>query len=428
MRQRFRGLVVACAVLSLVAAACGGDDDDDADAAAGSNTTAGEQGGEATACAGPGVDNDAKTITVGAWGIATGPTAYTQATTDALNANFQRVNAEGGVNGWKLEYIAKDTGGDAVRARQEMENLIEGDEILMAVWGPGSSQNAVVAPYIGESKVPYIPGESADRYLGQMGDGQLYENVFPMLPSYSSLGRQLAKFAVDELDAKSIALVYQDDDVGRPVFENFEDYLVDELGVEMAVAVSEVATDTDLTPQGKAVAEAKPDAVVFWGSPVLFPKAMQATVAAGLDVPWLAAGFVGSDNIVGVDPELTDGSYFNPFVTPFIFEDDPEVAEFLDAMAEYASDTPATGLAQNGYSAGSVFIEALRTATEDGSCPTRESLVAALEGWGEKQVGMIPAVFYSPEEHRGIDSVSMIQYKDGKFVSASDPLPLPPPE
>lgn len=431
MRRTFRGGIVVCAVLLLVAAACGGDDGEETESGAGTTAAGeGDGGGSSESCDAPGVDNDAKTVTVGAWGIATGPTAYTQQTTDALMANFERVNADGGVNGWQIEYIANDTGGDAVRARQEMENLIEGDEILMAVWGPGSSQNAVVAPYIGETKVPYIPGEAADRYLGQMGDGQLYENIFPMLPSYSSLGRQLAKFAVDELDAKSIGLVYQDDDVGRPVFENFEDFVEGELGVDMVVAVSEVATDTDLTPQGQKVAEAKPDAVVFWGSPVLFPKALQATVAAGHDVPWLAAGFVGDKNIVGVDPELTDGSYFNPFVTPFFVEDDPAVQEFLAAMEEYAPDTPPTGLAQNGYSSGSIFIEALAAATEDGACPTREGLVEALESFEKKEnVGMLPAVYYSGDDHRGIDSVFMTQFKDGDFeLVTEEPFSLPPPK
>jgi branched-chain amino acid transport system substrate-binding protein len=425
---------------ALVVAACGGDDDSDSDATPTSVVTTTEstdspeasddgeatEGESATVCEGPGVDDASKTVTVGAWDISTGPTAYSVLTTNAIRANIARVNADGGVNGWQIEYIANDTGGDPVRVRQELQNLIEGDTVLMLLWGPGSSQNGAVAEYIGESKVPYIPGEAADRYLGQMGDGELYENIFPMLPPYSSMGRQLATYAVEELGAETIGLVYQDDDVGLPVYNGFEEF-VQSLGAELTVAVSEVASDTDLTSQGQAVAEAAPDAVVFWGSPALFTTAMRATVNAGHEAPWLAAGFVGDENIVGTDPELTSGSYFNPFATPFFLADDPEVSIFLDAMAEYQPDTPATGLAQNGYSSSSIFLEALEVATADGQCPTREGLVEALSSFDETPIAMLPAVTYAGEDHLGVTKVYVTKYENGEFSLVSDPRPLPDP-
>ena len=84
----------------------------------------------------PGVDTGSKTVTVGGWQIATGPNASFVATTNAVKALFSYWNARGGVNGWKINYIAPETGGDPARSLQEIRNQIEGNQVFAIVWVP----------------------------------------------------------------------------------------------------------------------------------------------------------------------------------------------------------------------------------------------------------------------------------------------------
>jgi branched-chain amino acid transport system substrate-binding protein len=328
-------------------------------------------------------------------------------------------NAKGGVNGWKIEYMSPDAGGDPARALQEVRTQISNDQVFAIVWGPGSPENQQVVPYVSKTDVPYVPpGESGDAYVGKS-----YENVFPSIPPYSAQAIFLGQYAIDELGAKKIALAYEDDAVGKPVHDRFK-AAIEAHGGEVVAEVPFAAADTDLTAVGQKLAAAKPDAVVQWGVGQPLVKAKQAAMADGLDVPWLSTYFNADPGVVSLNEKVTDGIYFNYYLEPF-FSDDESVQAFKDAMAEHEPDGNAGGLALNGWAGASIFVEALRAITEGGKAPTREALIEELNGWGEREVGVLPGVNYTAEEHRGGSQSYVLQYKDGEFKVIDGPRPLP---
>ena len=259
-----------------------------------SSSSAGNSGGSGGSSS-PGVNTKTKTITVGGWEIASGPNASFVQTTDAVKALFASENAKGGVNGWKINYLAPDDGGNPTQALQIVKSQVEGNKVFALVWGPGSPENQEVRPFVAQHpSLPYVPpGESGDPYIGKS-----YPNIFPTIPPYSAQAEFLAQYAISKLGAKKIALAYEDDAVGQPVQQRFK-AAVEKMGAQVVTEVSYQATDVDLSAVGAKLAAAKPDVVINWGTAGATVKAKAAAMSDGLNVPWFNPYFLADPAEIG---------------------------------------------------------------------------------------------------------------------------------
>lgn len=375
----------------------------------------------ARSAADPGVDVASKTITVGGWQIASGPNASFVATTNAVKALFALYNSKGGVNGWKINYVTPDDGGDPTRALQAVRNQVEGNQIFAVVWGPGSPENAQVLPYLAQTGVPYVPpGNSGDQYIGQN-----YKNIYPFIPPYSAMALYMADYAIKHLHAKKIALAYENDAVGQPVHDKFEPYITAHYkGVKVVSQVSYLASDTDLTAVGRTIAASKPDVVIDWGTAGATVKSKAATMANGVNVPWFAPYFLADPSVIKLDLNATDGIYFNYYLRPF-YSADKYAVEYRAAMKQFQPGTAAGGLALNGWAGGAVFVQALKQITTKGKVPTRDALFAALNSFKNKQIGVIPGITYSANAKIGVSSSYLIRFKNRRFSTVAFPTALP---
>jgi ABC-type branched-subunit amino acid transport system substrate-binding protein len=233
----------------------------------------------------------------------------------------------------------------------------------------------------------------------------------------------LAKQAVEKLGAKKIALLYQNDDVAQPVHDVMKGY-VESIGAELVADVPHTGTDTDYSPMASAIAKSKPDAVIAIGYPAALVKTKAATMASGVDVPWLGPWYNASDAVVELDPKAMDGTYFNYSLDPF-FSDEPEIIAFRDAMKKYFPDVAPSGLPLAGYAACQAFLEGFKEMVAGGENPTREGLVKALDGLGTREVGVIPAMTYNEGEHLGATTSYLIQWKDGEWATVEEPTEVP---
>ena len=402
-----RRLLVACLLASpvLITAGCGSD----GAASAGA-------GGDRVAV---GVDSGAKTINVGGWSVRSGP--YTSVIDGYYGAQaaFDRANATGGVNGWKINYDAPDSAQDPTRSLQIVRNQIAGKDTFVIGSANGSRPNQVVVPFVQGQRVPYISPLMAGDSLA----GEYNRYIFPIIPAYASLAAASAQYAVNELGAKKIALVYEDDAVGQPVHAKFK-AAVEASGGSVPVELPFGVEDTDFTPVAQKLAEAKPDAVVFYGVPTGLVKAKQAAMSSGLDVPWFGCWFAADPNTIKLDPEVMDGVYFDYFMEP-VWSDSAANTEFLDGMKEYQPKGTPNANSQSGWSSALVLLEALKAITAGGKAPTHEALISELESWGERPVGVLPSVSYSRTAHLGVDAAYILQYKDGEWKTMAGPVKLP---
>ena len=96
-------------------------------------------------------------------------------------AYFAKLNAEGGINGRKVELISLDDGYLPPKTVEQVRRLVEEDEVLLIFGSLGVPTNIVVRQYLNAKKVPhlFVPG-GLDR-LGRL----------QALPLDHGLGQQL---------------------------------------------------------------------------------------------------------------------------------------------------------------------------------------------------------------------------------------------
>ena len=124
-----------------------------------------------TACAGSGPTDGTDTIKVGYIGPLTGEAAsYGMDTLNGVKIAVEDINAEGGINGRKIELIAEDgrcTGTDAAGAAQK---LIHVDKVVVIIGGQCSGETLAAAPIAEAAKIVMMSPISSSPDVSKAGD------------------------------------------------------------------------------------------------------------------------------------------------------------------------------------------------------------------------------------------------------------------
>jgi len=135
-------MVAALTVLAALAAGCGGSDGD----------AAGGGGGD---------------INIGAWYPLSGPQA-SSGTPQQVGASvfFKKFNADGGVNGTKVDFITKDNAFDPQQTIQIAREMVARDKVDAIVATNGTATTEATFPYVlDQSKVPIFGTYGGDAGL-----------------------------------------------------------------------------------------------------------------------------------------------------------------------------------------------------------------------------------------------------------------------
>ena len=96
-------------------------------------------------------------IRIGAFLSVTGPAAFLgDPEQKTLEMVIERINAEGGVLGRKLQLVAYDDGGDAEKARTFAKRLLEQDRVDVIVGGSTTGTTMAVVPLVEQAQTPFV--------------------------------------------------------------------------------------------------------------------------------------------------------------------------------------------------------------------------------------------------------------------------------
>ena len=168
----------------------------------------------------------ADTIRIGMLAPLTGPAAA-----DGLSAQnsvklaLERVNAEGGLLGKKVELVGYDDRADAKESVALSRKLIEQDKVVAVVGGSYSTPMRAVAPIYQEEKIPFVAAYAVHPDITKAGNFCFRNGFLGMVE-----GKAAAYAAVKMLKAKRIALLVSDNDFGRTLAEGFKYYIEKKAG------------------------------------------------------------------------------------------------------------------------------------------------------------------------------------------------------
>src|SRR3954452_20934753 len=130
----------------------------------------------------------------------------------ALAAYFNKVNAEGGVNGRKITFITYDDGYAPPKTVEQARRLVENDEVLLILNSLGTAHNTAIQKYMNAKKVPQLfVATGATKF----GDPKNFPWTMDWQPNYQSEGRIFADYILENHPNGRIGILFQIDDNGK---------------------------------------------------------------------------------------------------------------------------------------------------------------------------------------------------------------------
>ena len=145
-----------------------------------------------------------------------------------IGAYFAKVNAEGGINGRKVNFISYDDGYSPPKTVEQARKLVESDEVLLIFQSLGTAHNTAIERYMNSKGIPQLfVATGATKF----GDPKNFPWTMGWQPNYQSEGRIYAKYVMEHQPNGKIGVLYQNDDYGKDLLKGVKDGLQGKIAI-----------------------------------------------------------------------------------------------------------------------------------------------------------------------------------------------------
>lgn len=344
--------------------------------------------------------SEGETIKIGWYGPLTGYAA-TDGTNSLKGAQLaiDQFNAAGGLDGKKIKLVAEDDQGKPEEAIKAVQKLINKDQVTAIIDGAYSGSSKTAAGKVQEAKVPMVVSIATHPDITK--GGKYINRVIYTGPVQ---GEAMAKYAIQDLKLKNIAVLYVEADYGTSIFGAFKSK-VEELQGKIVYESSFRFGDKDYSSLLTSVKMTNPDALYIVGYYNEAAGIANQVKEVGLKVPLLGVDGLDTPKY----PELAKANAEGTLLTTSFYVKDqrPVVKDFVAEWTKAHTDEPSM-VASQSYDAALVIINALKKAGED-----REKLADVISQTKDLE-GTSGKISFA-EDHEVIKPVTFVEVKDGKF-------------
>lgn len=328
---------------------------------------------------------------------------------EGILAAFKEANDAGGIKGRTLIVKEKNDGYEPEAAIANTKSFIEEDKVFALIGAVGTPTSKAIEPIISEAKVPLIGPFTGAGFLRE----PYKRYVINVRGTYDQEAETWIKHLTEDLGAKNIAILYQDDSFGRAGLSGVKKAL-DKRGMSLAGEGTYTRNTTIVKGAVVSIKKANPDAIVTVGAYKPVAEFIRTAHKVGLNVPILNISFTGSKALAAELGSEGEGIIITQ-VVPFPFDTSlPLVKSYQDALKAYNADAEPGFVSLEGYMVGRIAIEALSNI--DGEI-TRESFIDAFAKKSTFDLGGL-TLTYGADDNQGMDSVYLSAISsDGGFVS-----------
>jgi branched-chain amino acid transport system substrate-binding protein len=216
-------------------------------------------------------------IKIGATFPFSGPASPLSNTGKGLIAYVNAVNERGGVNGRKINLITYDDAYSPPKSVEQTRKLIESDEVAFLFSPLGTPGLSATVKYVNAKKVPHLFVVSGATKFTNFAE-------FPMtttgLVSYNTEGRIYAKYITRERPNAKIAILYQNDDLGKDFVIAFKEYFKDDFDKKVVTSPYEV-TEPTIDSRIVALKSSGAEALFVAGTPKFAAQAIKKVKEIG---------------------------------------------------------------------------------------------------------------------------------------------------
>jgi len=303
-------------------------------------------------------------------------------------AYFNKINAEGGINGRKITFISYDDAYSPPKAIEQARKLVESDEVLLIFQPLGTPSNSAIQKYMNAKKVPQLFVASG---ATKWGDPKNFPWTMGFQPNYQSEGRIYAKYILDHFPNGKIAVFWQNDDAGKDQVKGLRDGLGAKANMIIADKSYEVS-DPTIDSQIVALHDSGADIFFSWAAPKGSAQAIRKVGELGRKAKFFLANTATS--VAGVlkpaglqyAKDIISTAYLKDPTDP-AWKDDPAIREWAAFMDKYLPDGDKTStFSIYGYATAQTLVQVLRQCGDE---LTRENVMKQAANLRDFEIGVV---------------------------------------
>jgi branched-chain amino acid transport system substrate-binding protein len=339
-----------------------------------------------------------------------------------IGAYFNKINAEGGINGRKINFISYDDGFSPPKTVEQARKLVESDEVLLIFQSLGTPTNNAIQKYMNTAKVPQLfVATGATKF----GDQKNFPWTMGWQPTYQIEGRIYAQYLLKNHPNGKIAILYQNDDSGRDYIKG----LKDGLDGKMQVVAEAPYEPADPTVDSQIITLKASGADIFFNesSPKFAAQAIKKVAELGWKPVHLLASIsasvgsvlrpAGLENSKGI---LSSGYLKDP--TDPTWKNDPAVKEWAAFMDKYYPEGDKTStFTVYGYLTAQTMVQVLKQCGDD---LTRENVMKQAANLKDLELTMLlPGIkiYTCPNDYYPIKQMQMSRF-NGEYGELFGPI------
>jgi branched-chain amino acid transport system substrate-binding protein len=333
-------------------------------------------------------------------------------------AYFNKINAEGGINGRKINFISYDDGYSPPKAVEQARKLVESDEVLVIFNPLGTPSNSAIEKYMNSKKVPQLfVATGATKW----DEPKQFPWTMGWQPSYQSEARIYAKYLLKQKPDGKIGVLYQNDDFGKDYLKG----LKDGLGAKAAsMIIAEEGYETSEPSIDNHIVKLKASGADVFIS-ITTPKFAAQAIKKLAEMNWTPLHIVSnvSSSVGGVIKPagfenaqgILSANYAKDASDPQ-WDNDPGMKKFLEFLAKYAPDAnKLDGSVTYGYGAAQTMVQVLKQCGDE---LTRENVMkqaASLKNYAPDMLLPGITINTSATDFAPIKQLQMERFKGEKW-------------
>jgi len=347
-----------------------------------------------------------------------GPASAYSVTGRTEAAYFRKINAEGGINGRKINFISYDDAYSPPKAVEQARRLVEGNEVFLIFGSTGTPSNTAIQKYLNAKKVPQLFVQTG---ATKWNDPQNFPWTMGWSPNYQNEARIYARYILKEKPNARIAVLFQNDDYGKDYLKGLKDGLgakaASMIVAEDAYEVAEPTIDShvvkmkslnadvfvDITTAKFAAQAIRKAAEIGW-KPLHFLNNVSTSIGAVIR----PAGVEKAQDIISV-------AYLMDALDPQ-WKDDPGMKAFDEFLAkDFPEGNRADSLVMTGYNMAQTLVQVLK---QCGDNLSRESVMKQATNLKDyRTTNLLPGIKIntSPIDFAPIKQVQLRRFKGDRW-------------
>jgi len=327
----------------------------------------------------------------------------------SMELAVDQINAAGGIDGKMLEGIIYDTEGDPSKAVMTAGKLINKDQVT-AIVGPSLTPTTLaVVPMIQRAELPFISCAAGNKIVDPIIPW-VFKTAQSDIQAVTTIYQHMQKSGIKKIGVLTVANAFGESGKEQLLAQ------ASAFGIEVVREESFGANDTDMTAQVTKIRQAKPDAIICWGTnpgPAVVAKNIQQL---GIDIPLYQSHGVASPKFIDLAGTAAEGILLPTgkiLVAGLLPDDDPQKQVLLDYIQAYEKrfNETVSGFGGYSYDAINLLAKAMKGTGGD-KAKIRENLETM-----DKHVGISGVFDFTETDHNGLDPSAfvMVRIKNGTW-------------